>query len=73
VYTLAWRPGYVRVDADGRLSYDSATGRGRPPVPHVPEHLFIQLTPGAVDSIPAPDAGTPSRVVLYIDWVRTFR
>lgn len=73
VYTLEWRPTFVRVYVDGRLSYDSTTSRERPSIPHVPEHLFIQLPAGPLDSIPGPDSGTPSRVVLYVDWVKMFR
>jgi len=36
-------------------------------------HLFIQVTVGPKDGVPAPVAGTPDQVVTHLDWARMYR
>jgi beta-glucanase (GH16 family) len=68
-YTIEWRAGYVRMYLDNTvIAY--VTAGGNVTIPTVPLHLYMQLVPGPTTVVPAPNASTPSKVVLYIDWVR---
>jgi hypothetical protein len=73
VYTVDWRPGYVRISVDSTVIFDSTTVAGAPAIPRTPMHLAIQQDKGPADGIPAANASTPDQVVMHIDWVHLFR
>jgi beta-glucanase (GH16 family) len=68
-YTIEWRAGYVRMYLDSTMIANVTAG-GSVTIPAASMHLYIQLVPGPNAIVPAPDASTPAKVVLSIDWVR---
>jgi hypothetical protein len=71
VYTFEWRAGFVRIQIDGTVVYDS-TKNASVVLPHVPLHFYMQQTIGPKEGVPAADATTPNEVVMHVDWVRIY-
>ena len=69
-YTVEWRATVVRMYRDNVLVLDT-TGKSVA-IPSVPMYLFIQQEVGPTGSIPAPNSGTPGKVVMHFDWVRYY-
>ncbi len=74
VYTLDWRPTYVKLYIDNVLLLDT-TRSGRAVIPDTPMSLALQQEPGPFgDSwVPAPTPATPAQVVMHVDWVKLYR
>jgi hypothetical protein len=72
VYTFEWRAGFVKIQIDGAVVYDSTTS-ATVVLPRVPMHFYAQQTIGPKDGVPAADASTPDQVVTHVDWVRAYR
>jgi SARP family transcriptional regulator, regulator of embCAB operon len=70
-YAVEWRPGWVRIEADGRTILDTRQKPGLT-VPSAPMYLYIQQLVGPIRATPPPDASTPSRVGMHVDWVRYY-
>jgi len=58
VYTFEWRAGFVKIQIDGTVVYDS-TKSATVVLPHIPMHFYMQQTVGPKDGVPAADAHTP--------------
>ncbi|MFF0148836.1 hypothetical protein ATK36_0283 [Amycolatopsis sulphurea] len=55
--------------------YDTRYSKKHPVVPQDPMYLVIQQEPGPYGApgwIPAPDASTPDRLAVHVDWVRVY-
>ncbi len=72
-YQMEWRETFVRMSVDGTPLYDSTTSTAGVVLPRLPLHLYFQQMVGPGEGVPAPNAGTPDRVVMHIDWVRVYR
>jgi hypothetical protein len=72
VYTVDWRPTYVKMYVDSTLVYDSSADASHPAVPKKPQHLIIQQDKGPGNGIPAADSTTPAQVIMHVDWVRFY-
>ena len=69
-FAVDWLPDRVTWYVDGRARF-TVTDKSR--IPDTPMHLAIQLDQGPVkDWLPAPDATTPAKVRLQVDWVRVY-
>jgi hypothetical protein len=68
-YSVEWRSTFVTVSVDEKAVFDSATAAKPVIVPSNEMALYIQLMPGPADWTPAPDEGTPDRVVVHVDLV----
>jgi beta-glucanase (GH16 family) len=73
VYTVDWRPTYIKIYIDGKLYYDST--QGKPQIPNTPMSLALQQEPGPFgDSwVPAPTSATPNQVTMHVDWIKVYR
>jgi beta-glucanase (GH16 family) len=75
VYAVDWQPTYVKYSIDGQTVYDTRFSAKKPGIPKTPMHLVMQQEPGPFGApgwIPAPDASTPDRVTVHVDWVRMY-
>jgi hypothetical protein len=72
VYTFEWRAGFMKIQVDGAVVYDSTKTAGVA-IPHGPMHLYMQQTNGPKDGVPPANAQTPDEVVMHVDWVRIYR
>ena len=69
-FAVDWLPDHITWYVDGRARF-TVTDKSR--IPDTPMHLAIQLDQGPVkDWILAPDATTPDKIRLQVDWVRTY-
>jgi len=69
-FAVDWLPDHITWYVDGRARF-TVTDKSR--IPDTPMHLAIQLDQGPVkDWILAPDATTPAKIRLQVDWVRTY-
>ena len=69
-FAVDWLPDRITWYVDGRARF-TVTDKSR--IPDTPMHLTIQLDRGPVkDWLPAPDATTPAKVRLQVDWVRVY-
>lgn len=68
-YAAELRAGSARVLLDDTVIVDTATLAEPVVIPSTPMSLYLQLEPGPTDSVPAPNAETPSQVVLHVDRV----
>lgn len=69
-FAVDWLPDRITWYVDGRARF-TVTDKSR--IPDTPMHLAIQLDQGPVkDWLPAPDATTPAKVRLQVDWVRVY-
>ena len=69
-FAVDWLPDRITWYVDGRARF-TVTDKSR--IPDTPMHLTIQLDRGPVkDWMPAPDATTPAKVRLQVDWVRVY-
>lgn len=70
-FAVDWLPDHITWYVDGRAQY---TVRDWTHIPDTPMHLAIQLDQGPVkDWMPAPDATTPPKIHLQVDWVRQYK
>lgn len=69
-YSVEWRRDFVAVRMDDRVVLDTRDLHETVTIPAGPMFLYVQLVPGPDGPVPAPDAATPSQVVLHVDWVR---
>jgi SARP family transcriptional regulator, regulator of embCAB operon len=72
VYTFEWRAGFIKIQVDGAVIYDSTRTVGVV-IPSGPMHLYMQQTIGPTGGVPPPNAQTPDEVVMHVDWVRIYR
>jgi hypothetical protein len=72
-YTIEWRATFVKMYVDDRLTYDSATSPIPVTLPTQPMHLYFQQAVGPDDGVPKADAGTPSQVIVHVDWARIYK
>ncbi len=69
-FAVDWLPNQITWFVDGTAVYQ-VTDKAR--IPDVPMHLAIQLDQGPVkDWILAPDATTPPKIQLQVDWVHEY-
>lgn len=74
-YAVDWQPRFVKYSIDGQTVYDTRYSKKHPVIPQNPMHLVIQQEPGPYGApgwIPAPDASTPDRLAVRVDWVRMY-
>ncbi len=69
-FAVDWLPDHITWYVDGRARF---TVTDRSHIPDTPMHLAIQLDEGPVkDWLLAPDATTPPKIRLQVDWVHTY-
>lgn len=70
-FAIDWLPDHVTWYVDGRAQF---TVRDQTHIPDVPMHLAIQLDQGPVeDWMLPPDATTPPKIRLQVDWVHQYK
>lgn len=67
-FAMEWLPDRITWYVDGVKSWET---RDKKVIPDTPMHPAIQLDQGpAKNWMPAPDASTPDKVALQVDWLR---